>query len=152
MLPRWLTYQCANSSAATIIFSNKAFSVRCLQWVFSPIFLSLCLSISFFFFSFFTVSTNTLFSLLFLNFYVIGMYPSHSPKTIYYVHVTSLLLCPLLPLEMALPLMNICSSSSSDMHEKVSSFQKNGILNDNNINLEPEKQPILDYIVSYSVT
>ena len=70
-------------------------------------------------FAFLSLTSSFLFSLcqkilyflfLFLNFYVIGMYPSHSPKTIYYVHVTSLLLCPLLPLEMALPLMNICSS------------------------------------------
>jgi hypothetical protein len=64
------------------------------------------------------------------NFYVIwdGFW-RHAPKTIYYGHVTSLQLGPLLPLEMYVLLMNVC-----DMHEKVSSFERDAIINENNIN------------------
>jgi len=69
-----------------------------------------------------------------LTFMLLGCIPSPAPKTIYYGLVTSLLVCPLLPLEIYVLLMNVC-----DMHEKVSSFQRNAIINENNINSPSRK-------------
>ena len=60
---------------------------------------------------------------------LLGWIPGPASKTIYYGHVTSLQLGPLLPLEIYELLMN-----ARDMHEKVSSFQRTAIVNENNIN------------------
>ena len=94
--------------------------------------LSLSLSLTFFISLYLSLSL-TLSSCL--TFMLLGCIPSPAPKTIYYGHVTSLLVCPLLPLEIYVLLMNVC-----DMHEKVSSFQRNAIINENNINSPSKKK------------